>query len=98
VPPALAAGFGTGEVWVFREQRSAEMNLDCQLLLLNMGAHKAALQLLKLPFTPHEILPDDLEVRSVVRAVYRLIKAMTSGCSRMQREMVPYLPQIVEHT
>ena len=29
---------GTGEVWVMQEHRSPTMNLDCQLLMLNMGA------------------------------------------------------------
>ena len=61
------------------------MNLDCQLLLANMGAHKAALPMLSLPFTHHEILAEDLEVRAVVRAVYRLIKGAPILFTRKRR-------------
>ena len=55
-------------------QRSGDMNVDSQLLLMNLGAHKAALALLRLPFCAHTILPEDLETRAVLRACYRLIK------------------------
>jgi hypothetical protein len=126
VPPALQGG--TGEVWVMKEEHSPEMNIDSQLLLLNMGAHRPALQLLELPFTLDAILPQDLETRAVMRACYRtpsesrtrnllipraqpadqeidtshlaagLLKAMTSGCAKMQLELVPSLPTFVEHT
>jgi hypothetical protein len=56
-----------------------------------------ALQLLNLPFTPHETLAKELDVRAVLRAAYRLIKAMTVGCSRMQAELAPSLPLFVGH-
>ena len=61
------------------EARSPLMNLDCQLLLLNMKAHEVAIQLLRLPFNLHAVLADDLEIRAVCLACYRLIKASTVG-------------------
>ena len=98
MPPALIDGDGTGEVWLMLENHSPEMNLDCQLLLLNMGAHKAALRLLQLPFDMCEIRGDELELRAVLRASYRLLKAMTAGCSRAQHELVHSLSLFVKHT
>ena len=97
VPPALANG-KRGDVWVMLEQHSPQMNLDCQLLLLSMGAHKPALRLLQLPFELEAIRPEDLETRAVLRACYRLIKGMTAGCAKMQLELVEWMDLFVEHT
>ena len=77
MPPRLLDD--TGEVWVMLENKSPGQNIDVQLLLMNMGAHKLALQLLNLPFTTHTICQDELDVRAVLRAAYRMIKAMTAG-------------------
>jgi hypothetical protein len=74
------------------------MNLDRQLLLLSMGAHKRALQLLRLPFTAEAVRPAELETRSVLHASCRLLKAMSTDCPKMQLELVPSLPTFVELT
>ena len=58
----------------------------------------SSLQLLLLPFDQGEVLPNDLTVRGVIKAVYRLIKAMTVGCNRMQLALIPWLPTFVKHT
>ena len=50
-----------------------------QLLLLNLQAHKPALQLLRLPFNAQEILADDYQTREVILAAYRLLKGMAVG-------------------
>ena len=91
MPLSLKDG-GSGEVWVMLEKHASGMNLDCQLLLLSMGAHKAAIELLKLPFDADTIVASDLETRAVLRASYRLIKAMTVDCPKMQRESARYDP------
>ncbi len=96
-PPALQAT-GTGPVWVMLECRSPAMNVDCQLLLLNMGAHEVAIQLLKLPFHLGEVLASELEVRAVCLACYRLIKAMAIGCPKAQLALVPSLAGFVAMT
>jgi hypothetical protein len=95
MPPTLEK---KGEVWVYVEMRAPSMNLDHQLLLLSMGAHKAAIQLLSLPFTADTILAQDLETRAVLRACYRLIKAMTTDCPKAQLEFQPSLQMFLDHT
>ena len=64
MPPALQPT-GTGHVWVMLQCRSPAMNVDCQLLLLSMGAHDVAIQLLKMPFVLDEVRADELEVSAV---------------------------------
>lgn len=95
--PNLQPG-GSGEVWVMLESKTPGPNPDMQMLLCNLGAHKAALQLLKLPFTHGEVLAADLQVRAVLRAAYRLLKAMCSGFSLMQSELAAHLDLFVSHT
>jgi hypothetical protein len=69
MPPALDNSAKSGEVWLMLEVKSnGKMNVDCQLLLFSMGAHKSAIQLLGLPFTPDRLLSQDLETRAVLRA------------------------------
>ena len=77
------------------------MCVPCSLLhpqLLSMNAHKAAIQLLSLPFTHKELIVEDVETRAVLRGSYRLLKAMTTSCAKTQLELLPSLPIFLEHT
>jgi len=76
--------------------RSSGYNLDLQVLLRNLGAHNLALQLLQLPIADEE-KPDELQPRAVLRAAYRLIKALASGYAQLQAELVSAIPTFVAH-
>lgn len=76
--------------------RSPQVNMDMQLLLKNMDAHSHALQLLQLPIGKKET-KDDAVTRAVLRACYRLLKAMCVGSPLMQAELVGYVPTFLEH-
>jgi hypothetical protein len=89
VPPALQAT-GSGHVWVMLQCRSPAMNVDCQLLLLSMGAHDVAIQLLKTPFVLDEVRADELEVRAVRGSEPR---GERSGCMRVCSPR-PHPPQV----
>ena len=52
--------------------------------LLNLQAHEPALQLLRLPFEFAEEKPDELQLRALLRAAYRLLTAMCSQFSLTQ--------------
>jgi hypothetical protein len=66
------------------------------VLLRNLGAHKLVLQLLSLPIAS-EPLASELKTRAVLRAAYRLLKAMASGFAQLQAELVPAIPTFVAH-
>ena len=74
----------SGEVWIMLATPTRGCNTDMQHLLYNLNAHKAALQLLCIPFNTTEVLPDELQTRAVLRAAYRLLKALCTGFSLMQ--------------
>jgi len=94
-PDELRPG-GSGEIWLMLLCYSAGYNLDMQVLLRNMGAHTLALKLLSLSVAD-EVLAAELKVRAVLRAAYRLIKAMVSGFAQLQAELVPAIPTFVAH-
>ena len=63
------------------------------MLLMNLKAHTPALTLLaNLPFEKSEIKADELEIRAVLRAAYRLLKAMCTDFPLMQTELVASIP------
>ena len=97
VPPTLNNPARKGVVWMMHCQRNAVINLDVQLLLMNLGAHRMALQLLQLPFNRQVAAPPELSVRRVILAAYRLLTAMTLQCSRMQSALLPHVPTFVAH-
>ena len=97
VPPALRPG-GDGVLWVFRECRSAGPNADMQMLLMNLKAHEPALQLLRLPFDFKEERPEELQLRALLRAAYRLLKAMCTQFPLMQAVLVEHIRLFVGHT
>ena len=69
------------------------------MLLMNLKAHTPALTLLaNLPFEKSEIKADELEIRAVLRAAYRLLKAMCTDFPLMQTELVASIPLFVDHT
>ena len=96
VPPVLRPG-GDGVVWVFKECRSAGPNADMQMLLMNLKAHEPALQLLRLPFDFKEERPEELQLRALLRAAYRLLKAMCTQFSLMQAVLVEHIRLFVGH-
>ena len=65
-------------------------------LSLSAGAHKHALQLLGLP-VDRRPTAEDSETRAVLRASYRLLKAMCTGSPLMQTELVRHIPTFLEH-
>lgn len=67
-----------------------------QVLLRNLGAHKLALRLLSLPVADKPVA-SELQTRAVLRAAYRLLKAMASGFAQLQAELVPAIPTFVAH-
>ena len=83
-----------------RSSRAASgTNQDMQMLLMNLKAHTPALTLLaNLPFEKSEIKADELEIRAVLRAAYRLLKAMCTDFPLMQTELVASIPLFVDHT
>ena len=94
-PPELQPG-GSGETWVMLLCSSGGYNLDMQVLLRTMGAHEKVMQLLRLPVSALP-LPEELRTRAVLRAVYRVLKALVSGFPQMQNDLVPSIPKMVEH-
>ena len=46
-----------------------------------------ALSFLARPFMRKEVLPEEMGTRAVVIGAYRLLKALTAGCARMQSEL-----------
>ena len=98
VPPELREG-ASGETWAMLEEKSPGTNQDMQMLLMNLKAHTPALTLLaNLPFEKSEIKADELEIRAVLRAAYRLLKAMCTDFPLMQTELVASIPLFVDHT
>ena len=97
LPPALAEG-KAGDVWVMVQNTSVNINLSMQMLLKSMNAHLPALQLLRLAFDAKKIKAEDLQVRAVLRAAYRLLKAMAFKFSLMQKELVAHVPLFLSHT
>ena len=97
-PSQLAVG--DREVWIYLENRSATTNKDMQMLLLSMQAHTPVLQLLRLPFKASEVLlvKQELQTRAVLRAAYRLLKAMAIGFNLTQLALAPYLSFFLTHT
>ena len=93
----LAPG-GSGGVWVMKEVRTPGANKDMQTLLLNLGAHDVALQLLRLPIDKRAVLPRELPVRAVLRMAYRLLQAMALEFSLTQTELAAHLDVFVSHT
>ena len=67
-----------------RSSRAASgTNQDMQMLLMNLKAHTPALTLLP-TFEKSEIKADDTEIRAVLHAAYRLLKAMCTDFPLMQ--------------
>ena len=85
------------EVWLLEECVTEGVNADMQLLLFNLGAHVMALKLLELPFTREHVKPQEIELRAVLRAAYRLLKALCSNFSLIQMSLFPHLHKFVEH-
>ena len=85
-------------VWIYLESSASHQNADVQSLLYQMGAHDIAMKFLSLPFVTETILGEDLHIRAVASACYRLLRSMTVHFPLMQKALVPHLPSFLAHT
>lgn len=85
-------------VWLFIVCEVGALNTDVQSLLYSMNAQSLPLTLVQLPFEHSRVRRDELDTRLVLKACYRMLKAMTSRFPLTQNALVAHVPVFLAHT
>lgn len=86
-----AANDEVGSVWIQLESKVLGPDHDTQLLLSKLGASELALKLLTLPFDMSTVRPEEVQLRSVLCAATRLLKAMCNDFPLVQADLAKHL-------